>query len=45
MAALSAGTGPERARRQRVKNIALALALVALVVLFFIISLVRMGGA
>src|SRR5262249_34826992 len=37
-------SGPERARRLRVKNVALALALLALVVLFFIISLVRMGG-
>jgi hypothetical protein len=37
-------TGRERARRLRSKNVALALALLALVVLFFIVSLVRMGG-
>ena len=36
--------GQDLARRQRSKNVALALALFALVVLFFIISLVRMGG-
>jgi hypothetical protein len=35
---------PEQLRRQRTKNVALALALVALVVLFFVVSLVRMGG-
>lgn len=35
---------PEQARRRRTKNIALALALLALVVLFYIVSLVRMGA-
>jgi hypothetical protein len=34
----------DQQKRLRVKNVALALALLALVVLFFIISLVRMGG-
>lgn len=34
----------EEARRRRVKNIALALTLLALVVLFFLITLVKLGG-
>jgi hypothetical protein len=34
----------DQARRLRVKNIAIALALAALVVLFFVISIVRMKG-
>jgi hypothetical protein len=35
---------PDRSRRQRSKNLALAFALAALVILFFVVSLVRMGG-
>ncbi len=34
----------EQHRRQRTKNIALALALGALVVLFFLITLAKLGG-
>lgn len=36
--------GDELRRRQRAKNIALALALVALVALFYLITLVKLGG-
>lgn len=36
---------PEEARRRRTKNIAMALSLLALVVLFFIVTLVKMGGS
>ena len=32
-------------RRQRTKNVALALGLVSLVVLFYLITLVKMGGS
>ncbi|MEZ5908658.1 MAG: hypothetical protein R3D31_07645 [Hyphomicrobiaceae bacterium] len=34
----------ERARRQRMRSIAIALALVALVVLFYVATIVRLGG-
>ncbi|MFL5332323.1 MAG: hypothetical protein ACJ8H8_03895 [Geminicoccaceae bacterium] len=34
----------ELRRRQRGKNVALALGLVALVVLFYLVTLVKMGG-
>lgn len=34
----------EHRRRQRSKNVALALLLVALAVLFYLITLVRLGG-
>jgi hypothetical protein len=37
--------GRELRRRQRVKNVALALALLAFVLLFFMLSIVKMGGA
>lgn len=37
--------GRELRRRQRPKNIALALALLALVALFFLLTIVKMGGA
>lgn len=42
MAALD---GRELRRKQRTKNIGLAVALLALVVLFFFITLVKLGGA
>lgn len=32
-------------RRRRAKNVGLALALLALVVLFFLLTIVKMGGA
>ena len=35
---------PEIARRRRVKNIVLALALLALVVLFYLITLIKMSA-
>lgn len=35
----------ELRRRQRVKNMALALGLFALVVLFYLITLVKLGGS
>jgi hypothetical protein len=38
-------TEAEMRRRQRVKNLALACGLVGLVVLFYLITLVKMGGA
>ncbi len=38
-------TGQDQRRRQRTKNIALAMALVALVALFYLITLVKMGGS
>ncbi|MGE8943076.1 hypothetical protein ACO2I3_14275 [Leptospira interrogans] len=34
----------ERKRRQRYRSIAIALALVALVVLFYVATIVRLGG-
>ena len=37
--------GNELRRRRRAKNIGLALALLALVVLFFLLTLVKLGGA
>lgn len=37
-------TGQELRRRQRGKNVALALGLLGLVVLFFFVTLVKMGG-
>ena len=37
-------TEDELRRRQRGKNVALALGLVALVVLFYLVTLVKMGG-
>ena len=37
-------TGDQLRRRQRTKNIALALALVALVALFYLVTLVKLGG-
>jgi hypothetical protein len=44
MDALTVRLGPEEVRRRRTKNIAVALSLLALVVLFFAITLVRLGG-
>jgi hypothetical protein len=41
MAALT----PDEARRRRGKNVALALTLLALAVLFFLITIVKLGGA
>lgn len=35
----------ERRRRQRAKNLAVALGLFALVLLFYLITLVKLGGA
>ena len=37
-------SGGERERRQRVRSIAIALALGALVVLFYLATVVRLGG-
>ena len=37
-------TGEQLRRRQRAKNIAMALALVALVALFYLITLVKLGA-
>ena len=37
--------GPEMRARRRNKNIALALVLVGLVVLFYVVTLVKLGGA
>jgi hypothetical protein len=37
-------TGDEQRRRRRAKNIALALVLFALVVLFYVITMVKLGG-
>jgi hypothetical protein len=37
-------SGEQRARRQRAKNRALMLTLLAFVVLVYIVSIVRMGG-
>ena len=37
-------TDEERRRRQRTKNIALGVGLLALVTLFYFITLVKMGG-
>jgi len=37
-------TEDELRRRQRVKNVALALGLLGLVVLFYLVTLVKMGG-
>jgi hypothetical protein len=39
------GRGQERDRRRRVRSIAIALALGALVVLFYVATLVRIGGS
>jgi len=44
MATVTAASGRDRVRQLRAKNVALAVALLALVVLFFIVSLVRMKG-
>lgn len=38
-------SGAEQRRRQRSKNIALALILLGLVVLFYLITIVKMGSA
>jgi hypothetical protein len=38
------GEGSERSRRQRARSIAIALALVGLVALFYIATIVRLGG-
>jgi len=35
---------PEEKRRQRARSIAIALALVALVVIFYLVTIVRLGG-
>jgi hypothetical protein len=45
MDALVMRLSPEELRRQRKKNIALALSLLALVVLFFMVTLVKLGGS
>jgi hypothetical protein len=37
-------TGEELRRRQRVKNVALACGLLGLVVLFYLVTLVKIGG-
>ena len=37
-------TGDEQRRRRRAKNVALALALFALVVLFYVITMVKLSG-
>ncbi len=37
-------TGEELRRRQRVKNLALACGLLGLVVLFYLVTLVKIGG-
>lgn len=37
-------TGQEQRRRQRTKNIAMGLILLAVAVLFYLIALVKMGG-
>lgn len=37
-------TGEEQRRRQRAKNIAMGLILLAVAVLFYLIALVKMGG-
>jgi hypothetical protein len=39
-----AGNGNEQARRQRVRNRAVLLILLALVALIYVISIVRVGG-
>ena len=39
-----ADTGDDGQRRRRAKNIALALALFALVVLFYVITMVKLSG-
>jgi hypothetical protein len=39
------GWGEERARRRRLRSIAIALALAALVLLFYVATLVRLGGS
>jgi hypothetical protein len=39
-----AATGDEQRRRRRAKNVALALALFALVVLFYVITMVKLSG-
>jgi hypothetical protein len=41
---LAMGRGSERHRRQRGKNIALLVVLLALVGIFYVLTLVRMGG-
>ncbi|MFO1075659.1 MAG: hypothetical protein U1E17_23745 [Geminicoccaceae bacterium] len=38
-------TGEQLRRRQRAKNIAMALALLALVALFYLITLVKLGAS
>ena len=38
-------SGDELKRRQRAKNLAVALALLALVMLFYLITLVKLGGS
>jgi hypothetical protein len=38
------GEEQERARRQRLRSIAIALALAALVVVFYVATLIRLGG-
>jgi hypothetical protein len=38
------GEDQERARRQRLRSLAIALALVALVVIFYVATLIRLGG-
>jgi hypothetical protein len=39
------GWGQERDRRRRMRSIAIALALAALVLLFYVATLVRLGGS
>ena len=38
-------TGAEFVRKRRTKNIAIALGIVALYVLFYVVTVVRLGGA
>jgi hypothetical protein len=43
-AAVSRRLTPEEQRRQRIRSVAIAWFLVALVILFFLVTLVRLGG-
>jgi hypothetical protein len=40
----SPGEDQERARRQRLRSIAIALVLAALVIVFYVATLIRLGG-
>jgi hypothetical protein len=42
--AMTDGDDQERAKRQRMRSIAIALSLVGLVVLFYVATIVRLGG-